>query len=171
MPRRSALGTARQNADVRPHRNTVQDSDIAQSATLVIVGTDLDPGEVTDALGLQPWQSWTRGDRKSYVRRDGTRAEFESIHEWGGWKLRLPDSRQSRDLVEQLRYWVELLRARSASLLHFRDKGFTIELNCCLIGDDTINIHIPADVLKELARLHVDLDVSFYDHGRNGSAV
>ena len=146
-------------------------SKIEQSATLIILGRDLDPGEVTKKMGLQPWQSWRKGERKSFIRRDGTRREFKSVHEWGGWKLPVPQDQENQEIIGQLRYWTETLRSKTASLEYFRDKGFTIELNCCLIGDDTIVIRIPADVQKELANLFVDLDITFYAHEPDDGAA
>jgi hypothetical protein len=149
----------------------VPNSEIEQSATLIILGADLDPGEVTKKMGLQPWQSWRKGDRKSYIRRDGTRREFNSVYEWGGWKLPVPQDQENQEIIGQLRYWAETLRSRTASLQYLRDRGSTIELNCCLVGDDTIVIRIPADVQKDLANLCVDLDITFYAHGPHDGAV
>lgn len=54
--------------------------DFVSSVGLLVTGTDLRPSDVTAALGLEPDNSWCRGDPKPV----GT-----DLHDWGGWKKRI----------------------------------------------------------------------------------
>src|SRR5207253_1126302 len=56
------------------------------STTLIVVGEDLDPDQVTEALGMEPDQSWRRGERKSLPLPGGKVMQFDSIYEDGCWK-------------------------------------------------------------------------------------
>jgi hypothetical protein len=142
-----------------------------QSSTLVIIGAALDPSAVTASLKWQPWQSWRKGERKSFVRADGTRHVFDSTHEWGGWKLLIPDLWRDRELTDQLQYWTKTLKPKAQELRSLQEGGATIELNCCLITSAGTTLRVPAEVQRELSALGVDLDITFYAHETKESAV
>lgn len=142
-----------------------------QSSTLVIVGAELDPSYVTAVLKWQPWQSWRKGEKKSFVQADGTRRVFDTIHEWGGWKLPIPDSWTARELTDQLQYWARTLKPKARELGSLRNGGATIELDCCIVSSARTAFRVPAEVQAEMSALGVDLDITFYVHGIDESAV
>ena len=82
------------------------------SVTLIVVGDDLEPEVVTSTLGWPPDQSWRRGERKRFTRPDGTERVFDSVHDWGGWKLFTADDERGRSLQDQVAAWLERLRVK-----------------------------------------------------------
>ena len=93
------------------------------SETLIIYGEDFEPSDVTRVLGLQPNRTWRKGERKSFVRADGTQLAFDSLYEWNGWKMWLDESTRARQLCEQLQHWHDLLMPRAAQMRKLRDQG------------------------------------------------
>jgi hypothetical protein len=126
------------------------------SVTLIVVGEDLDPDEVTAILGLEASQSWRRGERKSFVRADGSVLYSDSIHERGGWKHFLPDRyRENRPLSEQLFLWLARLRRHVDAVKRLTERGWKVELDCFAIGNEVLVLD--NSDLREIAELGVDL--------------
>ena len=134
------------------------------SATLLIYGEDFEPSDVTRLLDLQPARAWRKGERKSFVRADGTQLIFDSLHERNGWKMWLDESTRERQLSEQLQHWRDLLRPRAAQMRKLRDQGVNIVLNCCVITSSATTVHISASLQGAFSALGVDLEFTFYAH-------
>ncbi|MHB1559981.1 MAG: DUF4279 domain-containing protein [Isosphaeraceae bacterium] len=127
------------------------------SVTLIVVGEDLDPDIVTEALGLPAHQSWRRGERKSFARRDGSVRYFDSIHEVGGWKHFLPDPyRENRPLHEQFDLWLARLRANAEAIRALKARGWEVELDCYYAAGSDVLV-LGNSELRELAELGVGL--------------
>src|SRR5436309_1007561 len=95
------------------------------SVTLIVVGADLDPDEVTKALGLEAHRSWRRGERQAFVRPDGSIQRFDSVHERGGWKHFLPTRyKENRPLDEQFWLWLARLRGLAAAIKTLTARGW-----------------------------------------------
>jgi hypothetical protein len=140
------------------------ETEVVQSATLIIHGEDLEPSEVSQALRLTPSQEWRKGEQKSFVSSDGQRRFFKSIYEFGGWKLCLDAERRKRDLGDQLAHWVSVLRPKAAELKDLRERGSEIELNCGVFTSTTGLVKANHKLLGELSNLGVDLTISFFAH-------
>jgi hypothetical protein len=126
------------------------------SVTLIVVGADLDPEEVTKALGLAAHQSWRRGERKAFVRPDGSIRRFDSVHEEGGWKHFLPARHQeNRPLHDQFRLWLARLRGLAEAIKTLTARGWEVELDCFAIGSEVLVLSNRE--LRELAELGVGL--------------
>lgn len=126
------------------------------SIMLVVVGEDLDPEEVTAALGLEPHQSWRRGERKSFVRPNGSIHTFDSVHEVGGWKHSLPTRyRENRSLHEQLTLWLARLRGHAEVIKTWTARGWEVELDCYATGSEVL-VLTNGD-LRKLVELGVSL--------------
>ncbi len=59
--------------------NMDEEPELVCSASLRIYGDDLVPETVTELLGLEPDQQWRRGDKRFFVRTDGTVHYFDSV--------------------------------------------------------------------------------------------
>ena len=129
------------------------------SVTLLVVGDDLQPEVVTSTLGWPPNQSWRRGERKRFKRPDGTERVFDSVHEWGGWKLFVADDERGRSLQEQVVAWLERLRVKGQALRCLHDRGWEIELDCFAATSECLDL--PVSVLGELVGLGVGLALTF----------
>ena len=80
------------------------------SVSLVVLGDDLTPDQVSAVLGLDASQGWRRGEMISLKLPDGTSYSAESVHHQGGWKLFTPAESRGLELQEQLRLWLDRLR-------------------------------------------------------------
>jgi len=138
--------------------------DAVCSATLIILGDDLNPDVITDALGLQPSQAWRRGDNHSSVKADGTVRVCETIHKWGGWKRWLEGDLRDMPLTTQLLHWADLLTEQASFISGLTEKGCAVEMNCCVITEASVVIQVPAQIQQKFGELGVDLDVTFYAH-------
>jgi len=138
------------------------------SATLRVVANDLDPDIVTTALGWPPDQTWRRGERKRFMRADGTERVFDSVHDAGGWaRFGLADERAS-PLQDQVAAWLNRLRGKGPALQRLRDRGCEVELDCFAATSEYL--HLPVALLAELATLGVDLAVTFSAGGNLSAA-
>ena len=135
---------------------------VYQSATLIVLGEDLEPSGVSQALGLIPSQAWRKGEQKSFISQvDGQRRFFESIYDYGGWKLQLDEERRSNELCDQLAHWVSVLRPKASELQDLLEQGAEIELNCCVVSTTAL-VEVNHKLLGELGNLGVDLSITFY---------
>ncbi len=125
------------------------------SVALVVVGADLDPAEVTRALGLEGHRRWRRGERKNYVGPDGTTRYFDSVYEDGGWKHFLPARYKDRPLREQVHLWLARLRDLGDAIKTLTERGWEAELDCFAIGSEVLVLS--TGELRELADLGVGL--------------
>ena len=96
----------------------------------MVTGEDLDPDEVSSVLGMDAHKSWRRGERKTFVRPDGTIRVFESRHHRGGWKHRLPEKYQDLPLSEQVCHWRNRLRGLGEAIHSLMARGWVVELDC-----------------------------------------
>ena len=138
--------------------------EVVQSATLIVWGGDLEPSAITRELGRRPNQTWRKGEKRSYRRRDGSIRYFDSHHEWSGWKKWLNERQSGRPLEWQLQYWVTLLRPKAAALRALRGRGVVVELNCCVIASETARSRLPSKLLAILGSWGVDVDITWYAH-------
>jgi hypothetical protein len=133
------------------------------SVTLIVTGDDLEPDEVTSALGWPPDQSWRRGERKRFIKPDGTERVFDSVHDWGGWKLFTADDERGRSLQDQIAAWLTRLRVKAQAIQHLRDRAWVVELNCFVATSECLEL--PATVIGDLAGLGVGLTLTFSTAG------
>lgn len=133
------------------------------SATLIVLGVDLDPDRVTELLDLAPSQAWRKGQNKSITGYDGETRSYDGIYEWGGWKLWLPEEMRAMPLLSQLMHWSQILKERAAEVLELKEQGFTLELNCSVSGR-VYTVQVPSALQASLGCLGVDLDLTFYSH-------
>ena len=127
------------------------------SATLMILGDELNPQDVTAKLGIEPNQSWRKGEEKSFTNNDGTIHFFDSRHEYGGWKCFIPEEQQDLELGEQLNWWCDFLRGKEAVMQAFEENGLWLEMNCFATGA----IEVSADTQKRLSDLRLNLSITF----------
>ncbi len=141
------------------------------SATLIVTGEDLEPELVTRLLAWTPDQAWRTGERKSFVRADGSVHPFDSVHQWGGWKRFIAAEFQNQHLDNQLAFWAGALSERSAAIKNLAQQGFDVELNCCVITQTTTVVRIPAELAGGFARLGINVSFTFYAHRPSAEAA
>ena len=129
------------------------------SITLIIIGDDLEPDEVTSALGWHPNQSWRRGENRRLTRRDGSARIFDSIHEQGGWKLWAPEDERELSLDDQFAAWMDRLQPRRQQLRDLHDRGWKTELNMFVATSESLDL--PATCLTHLANSGVGVNLTF----------
>jgi len=143
------------------------------SVSLIVGGLDLEPDVVTSVLGWHPNRSWRRGEHKRFTRPDGTERVFDSVHNWGGWKLFTTGEERERSLEDQVAAWMERLRAKSQALGSLRECGWEIQLDCFAATSECLEL--PSAMLGELAGLGIGLALTFsagfHEPGPESSAV
>ena len=90
---------------------------------------------------------------------------FDSIHEWGGWKLWASEELRQMPLKAQLDHWLRVLVERSAEIKQFKENGLEIILDCTL-ATRVYCLYLPAELQAQLAELGVDLEVTVYSRLR-----
>jgi hypothetical protein len=125
------------------------------SVTLIVVGDDLDPDEVTAILGMPPDRSWRLGERKCFTRPDGTTHYFDSVNDQGGWKRFIPEGDRARPLQEQLAVWVDRLRDLTAGIAQLRQRNWEVELDCFAASGEFV--FLPYRTLTKLGQWGIDL--------------
>ena len=125
---------------------------------LIIIGDDLEPEKVTSALGWSPNQAWRRGEHKRFTRRDGIVRTFDSIHEWGGWKLFSSDEECELSLDKQFDAWMARLQTKNQELRSLHDLGWQIKLDFFVATSEYLDL--PAASLSLLATLGVELNLT-----------
>jgi len=138
-----------------------EEPDIVCSATLMVLGDDLIPEKITEQIGLEPNQSWRRGERKSFIRNDGTVHYFDDVHEWGGWKCFIPKKHEALELEEMLAWWCDLLEGRESQMRELEGQGYWLEMNCFVAMSETVTIEVSADLQQRLASFRLNLSIRF----------
>ena len=146
-----------------------QEPEYLSSATLIILANDLDPQKVTKQLGLKPDQSWRKGERKSFVRDDGTVRKLNGVYEWGGWKCFLPEEKKRLKLSEQLSHWCDALVGQESAMRELDEQEYCLEINCYISTAATASIILSADLQKRLADLHLDLSFDIFTREASSS--
>lgn len=123
------------------------------SVALLVTGIDLRPSDVTAALGLEPDQSWCRGDPK----RVGT-----DLHEWGGWRKRIGQREDGDPFAEDLQTCAELLRAKAGELQRLQNSGCNCVLDCFISVSGAALIELPATLLRDLSALEMEITIAVW---------
>jgi hypothetical protein len=129
------------------------------SATLIVIGDDLDPDDVSRELSLIPSDSWRKGERRSFVRQDGTRHVFESRYEWGGWKMRVSAEHDNDPLEAQLQFWVETLQDKKPALARLKSAGMQCILDL-FVATNIARIILTEGLQKSVASLGLEIELT-----------
>jgi hypothetical protein len=131
------------------------DPEYLSYVTLMFLGDDLIPSEVSTVLRLRPTKSWARGE---------PRGASPSVHDWGGWKKSLPESRLSHSFPSQLHFWVRTLRGKEDQLLSLSEAGYLCALNCYVGSRATASIILSPKLQRAVAAIGLELRMSFFAH-------
>jgi hypothetical protein len=142
-----------------------EETDGYSVTTLYIWGDDLDPGEITELLGIQPQISWRQGDRSFKVNRKGeiTTEPTGLYHRRGMWKRRIDETKQSWKVSEQLVDWCDTLRQRGSRLKSLRDRGYDVSIDCYIDEGPIVLFELPLTLLERLVEFGIALSFGFYD--------
>ena len=140
------------------------------STTLIVLGDDLDPDQVSAELGLEPSQCWRKG-QASLRLSDGSTRLRAGKHEWGGWKLLVAPEQKDCPIESQLEFWVELLQSRAAALKRLRLRGFECALDLVVTSSETASIFLSSQLQKEVTALGLDVRLSFWASSESEQAA
>ena len=119
------------------------------SATLMILGEDLDPSKVTGWLELQPSQSWRTGEEKEMAPG--------SFHEWGGWKCFSEKSDET--LEEKVESWLMRLQGREEEFSKMNSLGWRCSLDCFLAFDSVASLSISPELARRVSELGLTINI------------
>lgn len=134
----------------------------SSSVTLIVLGDDLDPGEVTRSLAMFPNQAWKAGEVPQIETPEGRWIAIPRAAEWGGWKKFMPEECANELLDDQLEYWAAELHSKSHAVAELRARGWSVTLDCYLSTHEVDTTKLTADLLRKLAALGADVSVHFY---------
>jgi len=130
------------------------------SLFLMVLGNDLEPDRVSDALGLHPSDSWRRGEKKRAVLPNGKTLRFKSIHKWGGWKHHYQSPRTDSAFVRKMMTVATRLSKRKSKLRALTRSGHEIFL--ISLVQDAASVVITPKLHALLGELGVHLQVDFW---------
>ncbi|MBS0378128.1 MAG: DUF4279 domain-containing protein [Proteobacteria bacterium] len=122
---------------------------------------DIDPNEITDALGIEPQHTWRAGD----PRRDPDGGALVGAYRDSYWMGRLmdgPELSSARNSVESvLVQKLAFLHRSQAFLEKLHAAGGVAELHVTLYARGAFRLELPEESLGQLSRLRlaVALDV------------
>lgn len=145
----------------------VDDYNATTSATLMILGEDLDPDVVTKMLRMFPSRSWRSGEPPDIRTDNQKRLPLNRRSEWGCWKAFRPDHLINGPLENQLQYWANTLASKNSALLHFAESGWEIVIDCYFATAQTELLELPALLLRTFGEMHVNLDIRFFSEAAN----
>jgi hypothetical protein len=114
--------------------------------SLIILGDELNPQDLTVILGLEPEYSW---------RKDDAVPDSDYSYHGGGWKCYIPSENQDLEVGDQLNWWCQLLESKASFLRSFEGKDFQWEINCFA----TSGLEIKPNVLERMSKLRLGLIV------------
>ncbi len=127
------------------------------TAAFRISADDLDPDQVTKALGIAPASSHRRADLRS------TKSDFR----WrrGSWHLStVGHVKDEEDLDAHIRYLLEVLLPRRAELAALRRPGLNMNFFCGLWMDShNSEVWLPPATLADLAAIGIELGLDIYE--------
>ena len=125
-----------------------------ENSVLLFIGADdFDPAEITALLGIQPYQSWRKGD--SELRSRGRTHVYENSR----WKFLPDEATNELPLEDQLEYWIERLSPLAEQLAELRRRGCSLELNCFILSDSEFSFYLAPETLTRLGALGLELAV------------
>jgi uncharacterized protein DUF4279 len=123
-------------------------------SSLVLVGSEMDPDEVTRRTGLQPSRTWRRGEpiQQTLLQR-----------EHSGWVLEIPEE-VSLDLGEQVKRLLDRFWPQAAAIAGARREcGIEIEIACeVYVRGQTPSIHFDQLTLARIVELGAEIDVDIH---------
>jgi hypothetical protein len=134
------------------------------SATLIVLGSDLDPDLISRSLELTPDKVWRKGERKSFTKADGITHYFDSYHQWGGWKRFTSQEELTKPLEEQVEAWSDVLIKRKHNLIELQELGYRVIIDCCIVSSESEVVHLRSELQRVFGDLNIDIHIAFYAH-------
>jgi hypothetical protein len=126
------------------------------SASFGIRAEDLLPDQITQALGVQPTNSWSKGT--VVHARSGSRQR-----PWGIWSLDTENAVSSSELEDHLVYLLNVLEARRDALdQYLRNPDYSVAIYLWYVGESGADgFTLTSDVLNRACRLCNLINVTF----------
>ena len=134
----------------------------ASSVTLIILGDDLDPSEVTRVFGTFPDQAWRAREAPEIQTPNGRWIQIPRAAECGGRKKFMPKELRNELLEGQLEHWIMELGSKSEIVRGLQGRGWSVTLDCVISTSEVDVAELKADLLAKLAAIGTDVDIHFY---------
>jgi hypothetical protein len=140
------------------------DKEFKIEASFALRGAHLDPGLVTNILGIEPTAEHTSGEE--YIGRNGIRR----VHPWSVWQLSSGVAISSGKEDDHLLYLLSLLESRAEKIAQIRSGADGCDLRIwCEVKGDVASIRLSANLLRRLCALVDDINISVITHDLHGS--
>jgi uncharacterized protein DUF4279 len=135
------------------------------SCKLYVRGDSLDPDLVTTLLGVEPSESYCKGDYWRF--RSNTENPYKPSSltiRTGTWRLDMDkEKRWSWDAAAQLEYWRAFLVSRGGAIRELQSLGYEIMVDCFIDEGPVVYLDLPAELMRSFGNLGVALKFGFYD--------
>jgi hypothetical protein len=131
-------------------------TDYEFSMSLGVRHPDIDPEQITQALGLQPGHEWSKGEQ----RTDAAGAALAGNHRASFWLCEVPVRPEERASLEsEISRLLRLLRKSTGFLQKLHEGGGAVELFVTIFARGDFRIEISPDHATLLGRTGIALTV------------
>jgi hypothetical protein len=124
--------------------------------TYMLVGPDLDPDHITQAVGIEPSTAIRRGEPVG-------RLAVTLKHQDGRWMFTSQGSVTTDDVVDHLAYVLGHLLPHASVLAEYRTRdGWWADVSCFWTSESGHGPWFTVDNLIAITKLNADLSIDFY---------
>lgn len=117
---------------------------------------DIDPAQITEALGLQPGHVWSKGEQ----RMDAAGTALTGNHRASYWLCEIPRRPEERASLEgEITRLLHLLRRSTGFLQELHQGGGAVELFVTIFARGDFRIEMPPEQAALLGRTGIALTV------------
>lgn len=125
-----------------------------RSCSIYISHRDLDPSDVTEAMGISPDRSFRRGEIHNVLGRP-------MPHHHGTWSLDSDAHIASEDLADHLDFVAQFARQHREGILALRARGLPVRVRIdWALGDSVLSAALDAGLVKMLCDCIEGIDLS-----------
>ena len=134
---------------------TVEDNSRYETyAYFYVSDFDGEASAITQTLGIEPTETWQKGDAGRYPQRSG---------EFSNWEVHSPLERSEIFLDAHIEAVLNIIEPKLTQILELQMQGCDIGINCVgYYTDANPGFHLSAKLLSRLAAFSFDVDFDLY---------
>ncbi len=135
------------------------------SCKLYVRGDDLDHGQVTTLLGVEPSEAYRKGDHLPFPPGHERAGEPGGIiFQRGMWRLEVDKEKKWEwDAAAQLDYWGVFLMRRELAIRELQARGYELLIDCFIDEGPVVYVDVSVELMRILGHLGVAVKFGFYN--------
>ncbi len=133
---------------------------------LLICGENLDVDLINQKLGFSPTTLRRKGEVTIPLPVDGAARLYDNRFKLDCWSRTLTKNQTTKDLEEQLEFWVQLLYPVRLTFQEFNELGYWSVIDCQIASSDlqfpSVQFRLTKELQLKLLQLGLDLDFIIY---------